>query len=262
MELDLDEFRRAVKLYRKATRKSVPEILNHAATQAAFRGQQARFTPKAKKTWPLNKPPVLKPGDGKKKRGKRGFGKNGSKTEAPVLKPGDGKKKRGKRGFGKNGSKTKAPVLKFGDGKKKRGKRGFGKKGSKTKAQYRDSLWFALGQKSKHASDGALAAATKVYNSRVRSVAFIRANWGAVVGKLGIQRNTRFVKRPDIEVKKATLMRPLVEFFNAKLEGKGAAAAYSNLNPGFQAALNDAIWGPRGMVPYAQKKLEKNWRRH
>lgn len=209
MELDLDEFRRAVKLYREATRKSIPEILNHAATQAAFRGQQARFTPQAKKTWPLNKPPILKPGDGKKKRGKRGFGKNGSKT----------------------------------------------------KAQYRDSLWFALGQKSKHAGEGALNAATKVYNSRVRSIAFIRANWGAVVGKLGIQRNTRFVKHPDIKVKKATLMRPLVEFFNAKLEGKGASTALSKLSPGFKAALNDAIWGPRGMVPYAQKKLQKNWRR-
>lgn len=209
MEFDLREFKAAVKKYQQATKKSVPEILNHAATQAAFRATQARYTPQARKNWPLNKPPTLKPGDGKRRRGKRGFGKGGHKTQK----------------------------------------------------QYRDSLWFALGQMSKHAGDGALAAATKVYNSRVRSVAFIRANWGAVTGKLGIKRSTKFVKNPDIQVRKATLARSVVDFYNAKLDGKGAGQAYSKLSPGFRNALHDAVWGKNGMVDYAERKLKKLWKR-
>ena len=51
LKIDLREFRHALKTYQAATKKGIPEILNHAAAQAAFRAM--RLSPTADSTWPL-----------------------------------------------------------------------------------------------------------------------------------------------------------------------------------------------------------------
>jgi len=195
LELDLHEFRKAVKAYEKATKKTVPEILNHAATQAAFRGAQARYTPKAKLSGAL------------------GTAADPSRSR-------------------KRWSKASEPGL--------------------------DRLYFALAAKN---GKPGLDEAMKIYKRRRSSAAFIRVNWNAVINKLGIRRSAKFPRNSDIEFRKATIYKSLVEIYNAKLEGKGQGKAESTLGPGWRRAVNDAVWGKNGMVDYAHKKLKKNWKR-
>jgi hypothetical protein len=54
VKIDTREFRRALRQYKRATDKEWPDVLNHTATQAAFKAMTARYTPAANKTGQLS----------------------------------------------------------------------------------------------------------------------------------------------------------------------------------------------------------------
>ena len=207
MKIDEEEFIKAVKRYQKATQKGTSVILNHWATQAAFRAGQGKYSARAKKI-----------------------------PKAPKVKGGP-------RALTRKGRMRKAS--------------------GKTFQNYKDSLWFALAMKlhKKRGREPWYAGALSLYESRKRSVGFIQANWGATVGKLGIKRTTKFVREPEIKVKKATRYSLDVSLYNAILQGKGVGKAKSKLNPKWSRAQYDAIYGKNGMIPYANKKIKANWKR-